>query len=102
MYEVERTHSQLATTQPGGLSCLKRSKLLAVPPGACDGRVVVAAQDNGGLLAAREVPEARQRHLVASMSVIRLASRRCCSSACGMAILFVSTQSGWTSPARAP
>ena len=36
------------------------------------------------------------------MSVIRFASSRCCSSACGIAILFVSSQSGWTSPAFAP
>ena len=33
---------------------------------------------------------------------IRLASRRCCSSACGIATLSRSTQSGWTSPGLAP
>ena len=37
-----------------------------------------------------------------SISVIRFSSSRCCSSACGIAILFVSSQSGCTSPALAP
>ena len=36
--------------------------------------------------------------LSASIGVIRLTSSRCCSSACGIAILLVSSQSGWTSP----
>ena len=99
MYDVERTHSQLATTQPGGLSALKRSKLLAVPPGP--------AWASGRRRSSRPRPSCRAagtRSAAAAScrgpsSVIMLISSRCCSSACGIAILLVSSQSGCTSPA---
>jgi hypothetical protein len=40
--------------------------------------------------------------LSALIVTIMFTSRRCCSSACGIAIFDVSSQSGWTSPDRAP
>ena len=54
-------HCQSATEQPGGswaLSCVERRR------GAVAAGVVVAGHDHDRLLAAREVPEARQRQVV--------------------------------------
>ena len=99
---MERTHSQLATTQPGGLSALKRSKLLAVPPGAYAGEWSSPLITTAALLPRGRYQKRGSGSLSRSISVIRLSSSRCCSSACGIAILFVSSQSGWTSPALAP
>ena len=100
MYEVGRTHSQSATTQPGGLSDLKRSKWQAVPPGP--GGVVVAAQHDDRLLATGEVPEARQRQLVALHQRDHVQQQPLLFVGLRDRDLVVSIQSGWTSPARAP
>ena len=68
---------------------------------AAVGRVIVAGHDDDRLEPAREVPELRQRLPVALiMNPIRLASSRCCSSACGIATLSRSTQSGCTPAAE--
>ena len=61
--------------------------------GCVAGRVVVAAHHDGGLLPARQVPEVRAAAGCSrSIWVIRLTSSRCCSSACGIAILLVLIQ----------
>ena len=59
-YDVARTHCQSATEQPAGLALLEALELPMVPRVA----VVVAGHHDGGLLAARQIPEARQRRAV--------------------------------------
>ncbi len=89
-------HSQLATEQPLGLAAMNWSKRPPVPPLAWSSPVMTTAAF---------LPLGRYQNLgngLESISWIRLASRRCCSSACGMAILFGSTQSACRSPAAAP
>ena len=95
MYDVPRTHSQRTTEQPAGLAALYWSKRPAVPPKAWSSPVITtAAFSLRGRYQKRGIGF-RSRLIVS----IRFASRRCCSSACGMSILVVSSQSGWTSPA---
>ena len=53
------TASRRRSIRPGSLA----SKLVELPVGATGG-VIVAGHDDGGLLAARQVPEARQRRAV--------------------------------------
>ncbi len=91
-------HSQLATEQPAGLSDWYWLKRPAVPPCAWSSPVMTTtAFSPRGRYQKRGIG-LRSRAIV----VTRFASKRCCSSACGMCILLRSIQSGWTSPAIAP
>ena len=91
-------HSQSATEQPGGLCAACESKRPAVPPEAWSSPVMTMTafssrgkyQNRGSGMTSR------------AMRVIRFASSRCCSSACGMATLLRSTQSGCGLLALAP
>ena len=94
---MPRTHSQFVTEQPAGLAA---RKLIAAAVGPAVA-VIVAGHDHDRLLArpgnTRSAATASGR---ASCCRIRLASRRCCSSAWGIATLFKSTQSAWGSHGR--
>ena len=79
-----------------------RLVLLEAADGAAVG-MVVAGHHHCRLLVSRQEPEPRQWLAVSRfICSIRLASRCCCSSACGIATLLRSTQSGCTSPVLAP
>ena len=91
-------HSHWATLHPAGLAAMNWSNRPAVPPPAWSSPVMITAaltprgkyQNRGiGFLSAVSTPS-------------RLASRRCCSSACGMATLLRSTQFGCGSKAASP
>src|SRR4051794_7136341 len=94
MYEVERRHSQFATEQPDGLLALYCSKRPAVPPVAWSSPVATTTaflprgkyHSRGNGLRLRDIVS------------IKLASKRCCSSACGTATFERSTQSALEPP----
>ena len=98
MYEVPRTHSQLATLQPAGLAALNWSKRPAVPPLPWSSPLMMTT----AFLPFGKYQNRGSGFLTAFIRRIRFASSRCCSSACGIATLLRSTQSGWTSPILAP
>ena len=87
---------------PGGLNALNRSKLLAVPPGAYVGEWSSPLITTAAFLPRGRYQKCGSGSLSRSIKVIRFTNSRCCSSACGIAILLVSSQSGCTSPALAP
>ena len=83
-------HSHMTTEQPGELAAMCWSNRPSVPPSPWSSSVITTAawwsrgkyQNRGSALRSR------------SISVIRLTSSRCCSSAWGIAIRVVSSQSG--------
>ena len=88
-YEVNRRHCQLATTQPTGLLAAYWSKRPAVPPFAWSSPVATTT----ALALRGKYQNFGSGARSSSIWPIRFASSRCCSSACGIATLFRSTQS---------
>ena len=93
------THSQSATEQPAGLCALVLCRSgRAVPPLPWSSPVMTTTAFSPRGKYQKRGSGLRSRFIWP----IRLASRRCCSSACGIATLLRSTQSGCGSPAALP
>ncbi len=91
-------HSHWATEQPAALAALNWSKRLAVAPLAWSSPVMITAA-----LSPRGRYQKRGIGFLSAVSVpSRLTSRRCCSSACGIATLLRSTQLGCGSNGALP
>src|SRR5262245_15651567 len=97
MYEVPRTHCQSSTEQPTGLAAEKVLQRFRVPSQqACSSPVMTTT-------AFRKLGK-YQKLGNGWLSIARIwrAKRRCCTSACGIAMREKSTQSGCGSPEAAP